>query len=140
MTTNFTWNEFIYGVALPAKARQMNDLALAGSPALEVKIKYNAKRILTELQKIRDKYGVPITINSGFRCEAWELHQGRSGNSRHVQGDAVDFKCKQDVLQQIWKDIQDYNGGLAAKWRKRNGVQEIVFIHIDLGQRRRWKY
>jgi uncharacterized protein YcbK (DUF882 family) len=140
MTTNFTFTEFIYGVALPAGARQMNDFALAASPALEVKIKQNAKRILTELQKIREKYGVPITINSGFRCEAWELHQGRSGASRHVQGDAVDFKCSQEVLNQIWTDIQDWNGGLAAKFRKRKGVKEIVFIHIDLGNRRRWRY
>lgn len=34
MTKNFTFSEFIHGIALNAKARQMNDLALAASPAI----------------------------------------------------------------------------------------------------------
>lgn len=37
---------------------------------------------------------VSITINSGCRCKVWNKLQGGSKNSRHMDGNAADFKIK----------------------------------------------
>lgn len=38
---------------------------------------------------LQSKY--PVKVTSSLRSKEWELHQGRSGNSRHCLGNAVDF-------------------------------------------------
>lgn len=45
------------------------------------------------LDKARHLSGVPFRLNSAYRSKAWELAKGRSGNSAHCKGKAVDIRC-----------------------------------------------
>ena len=48
-------------------------------------------RLLKNLQKTRDKLGVPMTITSGIRCQRWNTICGGATFSRHMTGKAIDF-------------------------------------------------
>lgn len=49
--------------------------------------------LLANLQKIRDKYGVPMTITSGLRCQKFnDSLAGSIKSSKHTKGKAADFK------------------------------------------------
>ena len=49
------------------------------------------KELAELLQKIRDKYGYPIHVNSGYRCLALNNAVGGSKTSQHVIGQAADI-------------------------------------------------
>lgn len=51
----------------------------------------NIKELAELLQKIRDKYGYPIHVNSGYRCLALNNTVGGSKTSQHVIGQAADI-------------------------------------------------
>ena len=43
------------------------------------------------LQKIRNKYGIPIIVTSGVRCEQHNRNVDGTNSSRHKKGKAIDF-------------------------------------------------
>ena len=43
------------------------------------------------LQPLRDMYGRPITVNSGYRCPELNKAVGGSKNSQHIRGQAADI-------------------------------------------------
>lgn len=43
--------------------------------------------------KIREKIGKPITINSGLRCKTHNANVGGVSNSQHLYGSAADLGC-----------------------------------------------
>lgn len=51
-------------------------------------------RLLCEniLQPVRDHFGKPVKINSGFRCPALNQATGGSATSDHCRGQACDFE------------------------------------------------
>ncbi len=51
-------------------------------------------RLLCEniLQPVRDHFGKPVKINSGFRCPALNQATGGSATSDHCKGQACDFE------------------------------------------------
>ncbi|MBR6516695.1 MAG: peptidase M15 [Bacilli bacterium] len=56
---------------------------------------YNIKNLVEYvLQPIRDKYGKPIVINSGYRCLALNNKVGGSKTSQHLTGAAADIEDK----------------------------------------------
>ena len=46
------------------------------------------------LDRVREAAGIPLVLNCAYRSKAWELKQGRSGNSAHTRGLAVDIRCR----------------------------------------------
>lgn len=48
---------------------------------------------INRLDTARDVAGIPFVINSAYRSRAYELSKGRSGNSAHIKGCAVDIRC-----------------------------------------------
>ncbi len=45
------------------------------------------------LQPLRDAWGKPMTINSGYRCPALNKKVGGVPSSQHVKGQAADVGC-----------------------------------------------
>lgn len=95
------------------------------------------QEFITLLDNLRDKVGIPIVLNSAYRTVAYEKSKGRSGNSAHTRGLAVDIRC--------------YNG--ATKQRLMDAARELgvtrfgvgkTFLHIDidktLPQNTTWGY
>ena len=50
-------------------------------------------RFLDLLDVIREAAGIPLVLNCAYRSRAWELSKGRTGNSAHTRGMAVDIRC-----------------------------------------------
>lgn len=52
----------------------------------------NIKKINQLLQRVRDWYGLPIRITSGYRCTELNAMIGGAPTSQHRFGEAVDFE------------------------------------------------
>ena len=78
------------------------------------------------LDKARELAGVPFVINSAFRPVAYEKLHGRSGNSTHCAGKAVDIRAlSNDVRYRIVS-------ALIVVGFRRIGI-DSSFIHVDCG-------
>lgn len=75
------------------------------------------------LQQIRDHFGKPIHITSGYRCAKHNASIGGSGTSRHMKGQAADFTITGISPAQI------------AAYAEQLGILGIGlyddFVHID---------
>ena len=85
------------------------------------------------LQKIRDHFGVAVTINSGYRTSAYNKKVGGATNSQHVKGTAADIVAKGVTpleVAQYAEYLMPNSGGI--------GVYQ-TFTHVDVrADRSRW--
>lgn len=51
------------------------------------------KDFLKRLNKARRIAGIPFVLNSAFRSSEYDMQKGRTGNSYHCKGRAVDIRC-----------------------------------------------
>ena len=49
--------------------------------------------VMTRLDNARYQAGIPFVLNSAYRSVEYEKSKGRSGNSAHTRGYAVDIRC-----------------------------------------------
>lgn len=49
--------------------------------------------VLNVLQPLRDSWGKPLSINSGYRCQLLNAKVGGVPTSQHVKGEAADVKA-----------------------------------------------
>ena len=55
----------------------------------------NVKALVCEvLDPVREKLGMPIVVNSGYRCEKHNKDVGGVKNSQHLRGEAADIYCQ----------------------------------------------
>lgn len=87
---NFTYEELIQS----ATARR---LKINNTPSKEQKAKLKTLAE-TILQPIRDKYGKPLIVTSGFRCEKLNVAVGGSKTSQHCKGEAADIRTVSDSV------------------------------------------
>jgi uncharacterized protein YcbK (DUF882 family) len=80
-----------------------------------------------ELNPVREKLGMPIFVTSGYRTVLNELSKGRSGESQHTTGGAVDLHC-QDMkrLIELLKGMTTYT--------RISYYPDKKFVHCD------WKF
>lgn len=75
------------------------------------------------LQKIRDHFKAPVTINSGYRTASYNKKVGGAANSYHVKGQAFDIVVQGKTQEKV------------AKYAYQIGVPGIVryntFVHVD---------
>lgn len=87
------------------------------------------------LQPLRDRWGKPIVVSSGYR--SWALNQkvGGSKNSDHMYGCAADIRCQGNN-----QETNKLLFGLAVEMMKRGelvGVKQIIdechyhWVHIS---------
>ena len=92
----FKINEFVCrcGCGMPAEARQNIEALVANV-----------------LDSLREAYGKPIYVNSGYRCEAYNRKVGGVPRSQHIVGEAADISLPltayglQDELMKLAKLI-----------------------------------
>ena len=85
LSKNFTLEELTFSITA-------NNHGLNNTPNAEAKAAL--KRLAVEvLQPIRDAYGQPIIVSSGYRCPALNAAVGGVKNSQHVLGQAADIKA-----------------------------------------------
>lgn len=81
-------------------------------------------RFMAKLDLARAKAGIPFVLNCAYRSRAWDLSKGRTGNSAHCSGKAVDIRCNTSANRM--KIVQ----GLLAAGFTRIGIGK-TFVHAD---------
>ena len=85
ISKNFTMEEMV-------KSNNAKRLGIDNTPS-EKETRNIIELVEKVLQPIRNKYGKPIYVNSGFRCEELNKAVGGSKTSQHRYGSAVDIEA-----------------------------------------------
>jgi len=88
-------------------------------------------KLIDTLQRIRDHVGVPVRINSGYRCTVHNANVGGAANSQHLYGTAADFVVQGMAPSEAYAKLDPlWDGGLG---------RYNTFTHIDTRPNRaRW--
>lgn len=100
-------------------------------------IKANLERLVEKvLDRLREIYGKPITVNSGYRCPELNKAVGGSKTSDHMNGFSVDItassKKENAILFQIIKDNFDFDQLI---WEKGNS-EYPDWVHVSYNPNR----
>jgi len=83
------------------------------------------KKILSMLDEVREMYGKPISINSGYRTIRHNAKVGGKSQSSHLKGLAVDIACSTS------RDRYSLLEALKSVGFNRIGIAKS-FIHVDI--------
>lgn len=73
-----------------------------------IKELYNLEKItIPQMNTIREFLGVPIIVNSGYRCKTLNMKVGGVYTSKHLEGLAVDGIPKGLNLRKCWEKLRD---------------------------------
>ena len=92
-------------------------LGIDNTPTPEIRVKLNI--LISALDKIRDRYGKPIKVTSGYRCPELNKAVGGAVNpdgtpkSQHCKGEAADLvgenKAETKKIFDIAKELGNYD-------------------------------
>lgn len=82
------------------------------------------KAFMSRLNKARRLAGIPFVLNSAFRSSEYDMQKGRTGNSYHCKGRAVDIKCLDSSSRAVIIDALIRSGFCGI------GIAN-TFIHVD---------
>ena len=86
LSKNFTWKEFTKSDAA-SRHHIMNEIT-------DWEVRDNIVALVENiLQPLRDAWGQPLFINSGYRCPELNAKVGGVATSQHVKGQAADVGC-----------------------------------------------
>lgn len=124
LSKNFTLGEFLESTT--AKKKGINN-----TPTL-VDIYHMQELCTFLLQPIRDAWGKPIKITSGFRCYALNKAVGGAAQSVHMRGWAVDIKPASGSYKEFEDFVVDFLKNSELKYdqviRERSGKSQ--WLHI----------
>lgn len=86
LSENFSLSEFV-------KSGYAEKYGIDNTPTQDA-LENIKKLVATVLQPLRDEFGEPIIVSSGYRCERVNNGIGGAKNSDHKYGAAVDIKAK----------------------------------------------
>ena len=86
---------------------------------------YVDSKLVSFLQKIRDKFGAAVTINSGYRTAAHNKAVGGAKNSYHTKGMAADIVVKGVASKRV-AQYAEAIGANGVGWYESQG-----FTHVD---------
>ncbi len=96
--------------------------------------------LIDSAQEIRDELGVPVHINSGYRCEKHNAKVGGVKGSYHAKGLAADLSCSLgakaifDAIKKLKSEKKLKSTSYHIWYKKKN------FVHIDCGAKRKGLY
>lgn len=80
------------------------------------------------LQPLRNRLGVPLTINNGYRTPEHNIKVGGARNSQHMKGQAVDFTCYNLNMAYIILETMEFDQLI---W-----YRNFIHISYNLGKNR----
>lgn len=119
LSENFTLEEF-------TRSDTATRLGIDNTPGEK---ELEALRVLVErtLQPLRDRLGIPVHVNSGYRCPELNKAVGGVPTSQHQKGEAADLSVDgkaSDILEALESGNIPFDQ--AILYRKRN------FLHVSL--------
>ena len=108
LTEHFSLEEFEYSSTALAKGID-NHIPLNGQPSngganeCGSEILENIRSLCeTILEPLRQHAGIPIQLNSGYRCPALNRAVGGSSQSQHLKGEAADIRVPDPTTGHQW--------------------------------------
>ena len=83
------------------------------------------------LDPLREKYGKPIVVNSGYRCPRHNLAVGGVMNSQHMRGEAADLTAGSPEENKRLAEILEQNGKYDQMIKYLNKDDGIRFVHVS---------
>jgi len=83
-----------------------------------------SSEVINKFQELRDDFGAPIKINSGFRCQSHNHGVGGRDNSKHKLGMALDLSVDKINLDALELLAQKYFDTV---------LRYETFIHVHMG-------
>jgi uncharacterized protein YcbK (DUF882 family) len=116
---------------------KLEEFACKSGAPMPLSVRTNVERLAKNLQVLRDELKVPMTITSGHRSPEHNKKIGGATFSRHLMGDAADFKAQgiapsavAAIIERLISEGKMEQGGLKAY---------ATWTHYDCaGTKRRW--
>ena len=104
------------------------------------------KVVATQVQKVRDHFGKPLIISSGYRSEKLNSAIGGARNSQHTKGEAIDIQSTNgytnaDIFNYIKNNLDfdqliwEYGTRKEPKWvhisyKKSGNRKQILYVGV----------
>lgn len=88
------------------------------------------------LDPLREAYGKPIIVTSGYRCEKLNKAVGGAASSQHVKGEAADIRSVQDSPEEN-KKLFDLIVSLNLPFDQLINEYGYDWVHVSYGARHR---
>lgn len=124
----FTINEL-------TKSSTAQRLHINNNPTQEVKDNLN-KLIDNVLDPLRELYGKPIIVNSGYRCTKLNKAIGGAKNSQHLVGQASDIRTVQNTKESN-KELFDLIKNSKLPFDQLINEYDYNWIHVSYSPRNR---
>lgn len=126
LAPNFTFAEMV----------TTNHRSLYEQNAIEAMDRLDALRVTAQmLQAVRNHYGRPLVVNSGFRGPTLNAAVGGSKTSQHMKGEAADFKIPGVSLYEVFRWIRDDSGLPYGQVILEGSIpDQPTWIHLSLGE------
>ena len=105
------------------------------SPSLQVRANL-AALVENVLDPLREAYGKPIVVTSGYRCEKLNRAVGGAASSQHVKGQAADIRSVQDTPEEN-KKLYDLIVKLKLPFDQIINEYNYDWVHVSYGPRHR---
>lgn len=124
----FTINEL-------TKSSTAQRLYINNNPTQEVKDNLN-KLIDNVLDPLRELYGKPIIVNSGYRCTKLNKAIGGAKNSQHLVGQASDIRTVQNTKESN-KELFDLIKNSKLPFDQLINEYDYNWVHVSYSPRNR---
>ena len=124
----FTINEL-------TKSSTAQRLHINNNPTQEVKNNLN-KLIDNVLDPLRELYGKPIIVNSGYRCTKLNKAIGGAKNSQHLVGQASDIRTVQNTKESN-KELFDLIKNSKLPFDQLINEYDYNWVHVSYSPRNR---
>lgn len=124
----FTINEL-------TKSSTASRLHINNTPSQEVKDNLN-KLIDNVLDPLRELYGKPIIVNSGYRCPKLNKAVGGARNSQHLTGQASDIRTVANTKESN-KQLFDIIRNSKLPFDQLINEYDFNWVHVSYGPRNR---
>ena len=99
---------------------------------LPVEAKANVEALVEQvLDPAREKLGMPVIVNSGYRCPKHNLAVGGVKNSQHMKGEAADITTGTAEGNKKLKEVIERLGKYDQLITYLNADGRIRFIHVS---------
>ena len=117
------------------KSDRATKAGIVNEPSIQ-EVKNLTALIEKVLDPLREAYGRPIIVTSGYRCEKLNKLVGGSASSQHKKGEAADIKTIEDTPEEN-KKLFDLIVKLGLPFDQLINEYNYDWVHVSFGARHR---
>ena len=117
------------------KSDRATKAGIVNEPSIQ-EVKNLTALIEKVLDPLREAYGRPIIVTSGYRCEQLNKLLGGSASSQHKKGEAADIKTIEDTPEEN-KKLFDLIVKLGLPFDQLINEYNYDWVHVSYGVRHR---